>query len=102
MDGPTFKSRNQLVFGNNGRLVGRNHYAMEEKLYYNITSCCGWHRLAVTQKGHLIFAPETTEVGDYVCVFKGGLLPYIVRSVTSISAPGQEVFRFVASVSAMA
>ena len=36
-------------------------------------------RFAVTRKGYLGFVPRTTRVGDEVCVFLGGYIPFVVR-----------------------
>jgi hypothetical protein len=40
--------------------------------------------LAITSSGRMGFVPDTTEVGDIVCVLYGSLVPYILRRCPGI------------------
>jgi hypothetical protein len=37
-------------------------------------------RLAKTEKGYMGLLPGITETGDYIALFKGGKLPFVIRS----------------------
>lgn len=36
-------------------------------------------RMVYTEKGHIAFVPENAEVGDRVCMFRGGRIPFLIR-----------------------
>jgi len=36
-------------------------------------------RFCVTERGYLGFAPQTAELGDSICVFHGGIVPFVLR-----------------------
>ncbi len=44
-----------------------------------IRQCCGHRRLFVTSRGYMGFGPWNAEVGDKVCVLRGGKTPFLLR-----------------------
>jgi len=59
-------------------------------LFGVMRSVVAGRRLVFTDGGHFIWAPETAEEGDFVCIFKGGKMPFVIRQTE-----GQGKYRFV-------
>lgn len=47
-------------------------------------------RLFLTEKGYLGAGPFSAEVGDTVCIFEGGEVPYVVKAATAKAEPEPE------------
>ncbi|KAJ5443001.1 Heterokaryon incompatibility [Penicillium cf. griseofulvum] len=52
-----------------------------EGFFRAVRSVAVGRRLAVTKAGGVTWAPETTQVGDLICVMKGAKVPFIIRKV---------------------
>lgn len=55
-------------------------------------------RIVYTESGHVVFAPEQTEVGDRICILRGGKVPYVLREKEKIARTDNgehERFKFV-------
>ncbi|KAJ5414946.1 Heterokaryon incompatibility [Penicillium cosmopolitanum] len=52
-----------------------------EGFFGAVRSVAVGRRLAVTKAGGVTWGPETTEVGDMICVIKGAKVPFVIRKV---------------------
>lgn len=52
-----------------------------EGFFRAVRSVAVGQRLAVTKAGGVTWAPETTQVGDMICVIKGAKVPFVIRKV---------------------
>ncbi|GFF61202.1 heterokaryon incompatibility protein 6, OR allele [Aspergillus udagawae] len=62
-----------------------------EGFFEALRSVAVGRRLAVTKAGGVTWAPETTQVGDKICVMKGAKVPFIIREVGGTGSS----FRFI-------
>ena len=74
-----FESRWQAEYERLRSLVGT--YVVSPTFWPDSQQCCRGRKLFSTLSGHIGIGDGTLESGDLVCVFLGGLTPFIIRPV---------------------
>ncbi|KXG51414.1 Heterokaryon incompatibility [Penicillium griseofulvum] len=60
-----------------------------EGFFEAVQSLAVGRRLAVTKAGGVTWVPETTQVGDMICVMKGAKVPFVIRKVSGTESSFQ-------------
>lgn len=75
-----FATRFETLMGRqNGSLTESEKWVFREPFSSRAFACCFRRAFVITRKGYLGLAPSSTQIGDFVCVLKGGNAPVILH-----------------------
>ncbi|KAI1271007.1 heterokaryon incompatibility protein-domain-containing protein [Xylaria sp. FL0933] len=67
-------------------------YYGSARLYLTVAGGTLYRRLARTEKGYLALVPSRSAVGDQISLFRGGKVPFVIRSI-----PQESTYRLIGS-----